>query len=165
MKPRWAIAVSIVGFFLITGVVFVYSPDNPYMSGSAILVRPSCHTVTAAELQSLNNFYQRPAPIYVRYFFWLGQGLLGQWQPQLPSCPVTVSLGSSVLYFEVGLVAWVVLTVAVIAYSLTSRRKGESTSPKQVLPTGQNQIQFPSAGSVDGPGYSLAARSEILLVW
>jgi len=120
MRLRWALVISVIGFFLITGIIFVYTPDNIYYGGA---VRLGCHSVTASELQTLKSFYQTSAPTYVPYFYWLGHGLLGQWQPQLSDCPEGIDLGSSVTYFVAGLVVWVILTIGVVAYSLATRHR------------------------------------------
>lgn len=80
--------------------------------------------MTASMLHALESFYQKTAPTYVQYFFWLGHGLLGQWQPQMPDCPEgLILLGSPVVYFEVGLIVWVILTISFVAFSFATRQE------------------------------------------
>ena len=80
--------------------------------------------MTASMLHALESFYQKTAPTYVQYVFWLGHGLLGQWQPQMPDCPEGLTLlGSPVVYFEVGLIVWVILTIGFVAFSFATRQE------------------------------------------
>ena len=127
LRLLWAIlfsiGVSTVGFFLMTAAVFSFSPGSPYSYGnSGILIQFGCHYVTAAEIQAVRDFYQFNEPTYIQYFAWLTHALTGQWQPQLPGCQLQLPADSSQFYFEVGMLFWIVSTVALLTYSFVNHR-------------------------------------------
>jgi ABC-type dipeptide/oligopeptide/nickel transport system permease component len=124
MKLRWAFFVAVGGFFLMTLIAFAFYYTDTYSSGDPgiVVIRISCHQVTQDEAQTLINYYQPKAPVYVQYFLWLDHALTWQWEPNLPGCPITTLGGSPPVSFELGLVGWISLTIATFAYSLRTRR-------------------------------------------
>jgi len=124
LRLLWAIVVSIIfsiiGFFIMTGVVFAFSPGSPYSNNPFVIQFGECPSPGAA--QAVRDFYQFDQPTYVQYLIWLTHALTGQWQPQVLGCQLQMPADSSPFYFEVGLFVWVVFTVALLAYSLVSHR-------------------------------------------
>src|SRR5713226_4155422 len=121
MKLRWAVLVAVIGFPLMTVVVFGQYWSDTYSRGNPVaIIRLECFRPSISDLQALSNYYQPDATLYGKYILWLSHALAWQWYPQGLPC-IRTMLGSSELYFSLGLLAWGLLSTLVIVYSVKKR--------------------------------------------